>query len=47
MVWAIDLDDGTLLDALTSGLLRHKELTLEKLPSVVFDFETPWEKDEL
>lgn len=37
MVWAIDLDDGTLLDALGGNLSRNKER--------IFDAPEPWVKD--
>jgi chitinase len=32
MVWAIDLDDGTLIDSLGESLGRQKTLTLPELP---------------
>lgn len=42
MVWAIDLDDGTLLNALGSVSSRPKESLLKDLPSVIPDFDSPW-----
>ncbi|KAI1373922.1 glycoside hydrolase superfamily [Hypoxylon crocopeplum] len=51
MVWAIDLDDGTLLEALGSVSSRPKQRILPDLPDILPDFESPWpdkdEKDEL
>lgn len=51
MVWAIDLDDGTLLTALSSVSSRPKQHTRSPNPSFLPDFESPWpeekEKDEL
>ena len=47
MVWAIDLDDGTLIKALGQGLSR-KESDVVPVPKVVNCFGTVWEeKDEL
>ncbi|EEU37423.1 uncharacterized protein NECHADRAFT_51570 [Fusarium vanettenii 77-13-4] len=47
MVWAIDLDDGTLIKALGQGLSR-KESDVFPVPKVVNCFGTVWEeKDEL
>jgi chitinase len=43
MVWAIDLDDGTLINALGSDLSRPKA-TLTKRPPVLPDFETGWDE---
>lgn len=34
MVWAIDLDDGTLIDSLGQSLGREKTLTLPELPNI-------------
>ncbi|PGG98287.1 hypothetical protein AJ79_08924 [Helicocarpus griseus UAMH5409] len=45
MVWAIDLDDGTLLEALGSGMSTPKRPVVEELPTMVYDFETPWFND--
>jgi chitinase len=41
MVWAIDLDDGTLINALGSDLSREKsQLTIR--PPRIPDFDTAW-----
>ncbi|KAM5467394.1 putative chitinase [Microsporum audouinii] len=45
MVWAIDLDDGTLIDALGSNLGRKKNTVLKKLPYYTPDLGTSWEKE--
>ncbi|KAK7969466.1 hypothetical protein PG988_008539 [Apiospora saccharicola] len=49
MVWAVDLDDGTLLGALSGVSSRPKQHILRPLPNFLPDFESPWpeEKDEL
>ncbi|EEP82318.1 conserved hypothetical protein [Uncinocarpus reesii 1704] len=46
MVWAIDLDDGTLLDALGSGLSRPKDPVTGELRNVIYDFETVWPEEK-
>lgn len=43
MVWAIDLDDGTLINALGSDLSRPKN-ELTKPPPSIPDFETEWDE---
>ncbi|KAK4154117.1 glycoside hydrolase superfamily [Chaetomidium leptoderma] len=43
MIWAIDLDDGTLIDALGSDLSREKSV-LTSRPARIPDFDTPWEE---
>ncbi|KAK3292952.1 glycoside hydrolase superfamily [Chaetomium fimeti] len=43
MVWAIDLDDGTLINALGSDLSRPKN-ELTKRPPSIPDFETEWDE---
>ena len=35
MVWAVDLDDGTLIDALGENLGRHKKLELPDMGHLV------------
>lgn len=40
MVWAIDLDDGTLIDALGENLGRDKARTYKPFPAAVPDFGT-------
>lgn len=47
MIWAIDLDDGTLIDALGSNLGRDKDSILPDRPYYLPDFGTDWDKDEL
>ena len=42
MIWAIDLDDGTLINALGSDLSRPKS-DVQDRPSLLPDFETAWE----
>lgn len=42
MIWAIDLDDGTLINALGSDLSRPKN-ELTNRPPRVPDFDTLWE----
>lgn len=39
MIWAIDLDDGTLIDALGSTLSRNKTRILPEAPFLLPDFE--------
>ncbi|KAL1957767.1 hypothetical protein VTO42DRAFT_5485 [Malbranchea cinnamomea] len=46
MVWAIDLDDGTLINALGENLSRGKRLTSPGPLNIVPDFETPWPEDD-
>jgi len=43
MIWAIDLDDGTLLDALTSVSSKKKEEVLPKPDFDMPDFGTTWD----
>lgn len=47
MIWTIDLDDGTLTDALGSNVDREKDNILLDTPYCLPDFGSPWEKDEL
>ncbi|KAK8048785.1 chitinase [Apiospora phragmitis] len=46
MVWAIDLDDGTLLNALGGVSSKSKKRILKDIPDPLPDFESPWPKDE-
>ncbi|KAK8042256.1 glycoside hydrolase superfamily [Apiospora rasikravindrae] len=46
MIWAIDLDDGTLLNALGGVSSKSKKRTLKDLPNPIPDFESPWPKDK-
>ncbi|KAK4143425.1 glycoside hydrolase superfamily [Dichotomopilus funicola] len=43
MIWAIDLDDGTLINALGSDLSRPKSVLGQRPPSIP-DFETHWDE---
>jgi hypothetical protein len=43
MVWAIDLDDGSLLEALTSVSTKKKEEVLPELDFDTPDFGTNWD----
>jgi chitinase len=43
MVWAIDLDDGSLLKALTSVSTKKKEEVLPELDFDTPDFGTNWD----
>jgi chitinase len=43
MVWAIDLDDGSLLSALTSVSTKKKEEILPELDFDTPDFGTSWD----
>ncbi|KXX73815.1 Killer toxin subunits alpha/beta [Madurella mycetomatis] len=45
MVWAIDLDDGTLIDALAENLSRNKSIVLEDLPRLLPDLGTSFPSD--
>lgn len=48
MIWAIDLDDGTLIDALGSTLSRNKTKVLSEPPFLLPDFEYIFDdEDEL
>lgn len=46
MVWAIDLDDGTLINALGSNMGRPKTKVYPEPPYYVPDFGTPWDVEE-
>ncbi|KAK2841524.1 hypothetical protein FQN49_006173 [Arthroderma sp. PD_2] len=46
MVWAIDLDDGTLVEALGSNLGHEKEPVFLKRPYYTPDLGTSWDKEE-
>lgn len=43
MIWAIDLDDGSLLGALTSVSTKKKEEVLPELDFDTPDFGTTWD----
>lgn len=43
MIWAIDLDDGSLLSALTSVSTKKKEEVLPELDFETPDFGTTWD----
>lgn len=47
MVWAIDLDDGTLIDALGENIGRPKQDTIDEWPLVFPCLGTEQPKDEL
>lgn len=49
MVWAIDLDDGTLLKSLTDGMDRKKSWinSIPKYPLPDLDSDRTQKKDEL
>ncbi|KAK2746818.1 hypothetical protein FQN57_002860 [Myotisia sp. PD_48] len=46
MVWAIDLDDGTLLNALASGMSTPEATVIKQFPDMIYDFGTLWEMEE-
>jgi chitinase len=45
MVWAIDLDDGTLIDELGSNLSREKDKVLSDPPDYLPCFGSKFEDD--
>ncbi|KAE8352807.1 glycoside hydrolase superfamily [Aspergillus coremiiformis] len=45
MVWAIDLDDGTLVEALGKVMDKEKEQLIRKPPNPIPCFGTPWPKN--
>lgn len=46
MVWAIDLDDGTLINALGSNMARPKAEIYPDIPYYTPDFGTSWDLTE-
>jgi chitinase len=43
MIWAIDLDDGTLINALGSNLDRKKDEVYSNRKYFIPDFGTSWD----